>query len=61
MTQPSPENLRIALLRLIEIQMHPNHFTKHKLWSWQALDALAPELALLPPEAALERVREESC
>lgn len=50
----TPERLQIAISALVEIQAKPNHFTKHKTWAWEALDALAPELSLLPPAEAYE-------
>jgi hypothetical protein len=57
MTIP-PHNLQIALHALVMIQTHPNHFSKHKQWAADALMALDPDLALLPPLIAMERVRE---
>lgn len=54
----SNDRLKIALQHLTHIQMHPNHFSKHRQWAWDALDALAPELATLPAKEAFELVRE---
>lgn len=51
-----PDRLHIALHALVMIQMKPNHFSLHKQWAWDALQALDPDLAMLPPTTAFERV-----
>jgi hypothetical protein len=46
-----------ALRHLIEVQMKPNNYAQHKTWAWCALDALAPELSLIEPSEAWERLK----
>jgi hypothetical protein len=53
--------LQRALASLTEIQYFGECGHKHKAWAWDALNALAPELAELAardPKAAFDRVRE---
>jgi hypothetical protein len=52
------DRMKIALHALVMIQVNSGHFTKHKTWAFEALQALRPDLALLPPLIAMERVRE---
>lgn len=52
--------LQVALKCLVEIQYFAECSHKHRAWAWDALNALAPELAEMAsedPEAAFERVR----
>lgn len=58
MTIPE-DRLNKALRHLIEIQLFPMNYSQHKISAWEALDALAPELSLLEPSEAWERVKEE--
>lgn len=54
------DNLQKALESLTEIQYFSECEHKHRAWAWNALHALAPELAKLAaenPEAAYDRVR----
>lgn len=54
------ERLKAALRSLTEIQRFSECPHKHRAWAWDALNALAPELAQLAaesPEAAFHRVR----
>ncbi len=54
------DGLRSALRELTKIQYFPECSHKHRAWAWDALYALAPELAELAstdPLAAYERVR----
>lgn len=54
------DRLRAALRSLTEIQYFPECSHKHRAWAWDALHALAPELAELAstdPLVAYERVR----
>ena len=56
------DRLRAALRSLTEIQYFSECSHKHRAWAWDALHALAPELAELAsadPLAAFERVRPE--
>jgi hypothetical protein len=46
-----------ALRHLIEVQMKPLNYSQHKQQAWQALDALAPELRLIEPSEAWERLK----
>lgn len=49
--------LQDCLESLTEIQYFSNMTHKHRAIAWNALHALAPELAKLPPEVAYDRVR----
>ena len=52
--------LHAALLSLTEIQYFGECAHKHRAWAWNALNALAPELAALSardPQAAFHHVR----
>lgn len=54
------ERLRGCLMSLTEIQYFSEMKHKHRAWAWDALNALAPELASLAadnPEMAYDRVR----
>lgn len=54
------ERLLNALKSLTEIQYFAECRHKHRAWAWEALNALAPELAQLAaesPQAAFDRVR----
>ena len=54
------DRLRAALRSLTEIQYFAECSHKHRAWAWDALHALAPELAELAstdPLVAYERVR----
>jgi len=54
------ERLQAALESLTEIQYFSDQRHKHRAWAWDALNALAPELAELAgsnPQAAFDRVR----
>jgi hypothetical protein len=56
------ERLMSALRELTSIQYFYDCPHKHRSWAWDALNALAPELAELAAEdaeAAYHRVREE--
>lgn len=56
---PTEERLLMALRSLTEIQHFSECHHKHKAWAWDALNALAPELAALAadsPQAAYNRV-----
>jgi hypothetical protein len=57
MTIP-PHRLQIALHALVMIQVNKGHFTKHKQWAFDALQALDPDLALLPATTALAHLTE---
>lgn len=53
--------LKQALQSLTEIQYFKECSHKHRAWAWEALNALAPELAELAandPSAAFNRVRD---
>ena len=55
------ERLRKCLESLTEIQYFSECSHKHRAWAWDALNALAPEIAALSaddPKAAFDRVRE---
>ncbi len=54
-----PDRLEAAKRALVDIRMFPNRFSEHKQWAWDALDALDPELAMLPPLEAYNRMRED--
>lgn len=54
------ERLRRCLESLTEIQFFSDCPHKHRSWAWNAMNALAPELAELSskdPQAAFDRVR----
>lgn len=53
------KRLRAALQHLTAIQYFSGCTNKHRAWAWDALNALAPDLAALPPEVASERVRDD--
>lgn len=53
------ERLKRCLESLTEIQYFRECTNKHRAWAWDALNALAPELAQLAsdsPAAAFERI-----
>jgi hypothetical protein len=52
------ERLKAALQELTAIQYFHECTGKHRAWAWDALNALAPELAQLPAKEAFERVRD---
>lgn len=52
------DRLRAALYELTSIQYFSGETHKHRAWAWDALNALAPELAKLPAEVAFDRVRD---
>lgn len=54
------KRLQACLESLTEIQYFPECSHKHRAWAWNALHALAPELAELPADVAFARVREGS-
>lgn len=51
------ERLLRCLESLTEIQYFANQTHKHRSWAWNAMNALAPELAKLSSEAAYDRIR----
>jgi hypothetical protein len=54
------ERLKACLGELVSIQYFPECKHKHRAWAWDALNALAPELAQLAsnnPAAAYERIK----
>lgn len=58
MTTPIPsDRLHIALDALATIQAMPNHFSKHVHLAWIAIEALAPEISMLPGPEMLDHVR----
>jgi hypothetical protein len=53
--------LTTCLRELVNIQHFPECAHKHRAWAWNALHALAPELAQLAadnPQAAFDRLTE---
>jgi hypothetical protein len=53
------ERLKECLMGLTSIQYFADQTHKHRAWAWDALNALAPELAELAsddPRAAYERI-----
>jgi len=55
--------LKACLGELVSIQYFPECQHKHRAWAWDALNALAPELADLAasnPAAAYERIKGET-
>lgn len=51
--------LKLALESLTEIQYFGECSHKHRAWAWDAMNAIAPELAQLSaddPQAAYERI-----
>ncbi len=55
------DRLKRCLQSLTEIQYFSDCPHKHKSWAWDAMNAIAPELAKLSsenPEAAYSRVRD---
>lgn len=55
------ERLKNALRELTSIQYFSGDTHKHRAWAWDALNALAPELARLAsedPQAAFDHVRD---
>ena len=59
MTAIPTDRYEAALRALIEVQLKPMNYSQHRVLAWTALDALAPDLALLPPNEAWERVQNE--
>jgi hypothetical protein len=56
------ERLKQCLQSLTEIQYFSDQKHKHRAWAWDALNAIAPELAELAgsnPEAAYDRVHDD--
>ena len=54
--------LAVCLRELVNIQHFPECRHKHRAWAWNALNALAPELAQLAadnPKAAFDRLHPE--
>jgi len=49
--------LKEALYELTAIQYFSECSNKHRAWAWDALNALAPELAKMDSETAYEYVR----
>lgn len=49
--------LKAALKELTSIQYFCSETHKHRAWAWDALNALAPNLAQLPPKEAWDFVR----
>lgn len=61
MPELTDERLRRCLESLTEIQFFSDCPHKHRSWAWDAMNALAPELAELSsedPQAAFDRVRQ---
>jgi hypothetical protein len=54
------DRLKTALLYLTEIQQFPECQHKHRAWGWDALNALARDLAKLPADVAYDRMRPET-
>lgn len=57
------ERLHRALQSLTEIQYFSECMHKHRAWAWDALNALAPDLAQLAansPEAAYSRIHHKA-
>jgi hypothetical protein len=52
------ERLQRALCELTSIQYFSSETHKHRAWAWDALNALAPDLAALPAEEAYDRVHD---
>lgn len=50
------EQLQACLESLTEIQYFSEETHKHRAWAWDALNAISPDLAALPPEVAFERI-----
>lgn len=50
------KSLQDCLESLTEIQYFAGQKHKHRAWAWNALNALAPELAKLPANDAYDRV-----
>ena len=56
---PADEQLLACLRELVSIQYFRSETHKHRAWAWDALNAIAPELAKLAvsdPTAAFEQV-----
>lgn len=53
------ERLKESLRHLVNIQYFTEDRHKHRAWGWDALNALAPELAKLPPKEAWNRIYED--
>ncbi len=51
------EALKAALYELTAIQYFSECSNKHRAWAWDALNALAPELAKMDSETAYDYVR----
>lgn len=52
------ERLERALQELTSIQYFSSETHKHRAWAWDALYALAPDLAEMSAKEAFDRVRE---
>ena len=53
------ERLEKALRELVGIQYFSSETHKHRAWAWDALNALAPDLAAMPPREAYARLHGE--
>ena len=51
--QLTDERLKIALQSLTEIQYFSECSHKHRAWAWDAINALAPDLAAMSSHSAL--------
>lgn len=54
------ESLKECLRHLVNIQYFTDDRHKHRAWGWDALNALAPELAALPAKQAWDRIYDEN-
>jgi hypothetical protein len=54
------QRLHNALHHLTAIQYFGECTNKHRAWAWDALDALAPDLAQMPAKEAFDRIRNSS-
>ena len=53
------ERLAKALVSLTEIQYFSDQKHKHRAWAWDALNALAPDLAAMEPEITLSKIHHD--
>tara|TARA_R110000850_G_C9724892_1_gene442687 strand:- start:317 stop:553 length:237 start_codon:yes stop_codon:yes gene_type:complete len=63
MVKPADSKLHQALLSLTEIQYFYECKHKHRAWAWDALNALAPNIARIASgnaQEAFDLIREES-
>jgi hypothetical protein len=51
-TIPPLDDVRLerCIQELLSIQRFPEYTNKHRAWAWDALNAIAPDIAKLPPE-----------